>query len=92
MGRLKAEAGENEKAIEIWVEALKHHPQPAVVQASIARARRRLANTTPERIGDRMSAFDHGAAAAAAAAVRPAKNSVEAVGGTAEEATHDHGD
>jgi len=90
MGRLRAEAGENEKAIEIWVEALKHHPQPTVVQASIARARRRLTNTTPTHIGERTAAFEQNVAAVAPA--RPAKNSVEAVGGTAEEASHDHGD
>jgi tetratricopeptide (TPR) repeat protein len=83
MGRLKAESGENEKAIEIWVQALKNHPDPATVQASIARVRRRIAATTPEEIGSRTTAFDRN---------RPARNSVEAVGGSAEEAARDHGD
>ncbi|HEX8441068.1 tetratricopeptide repeat protein [Archangium sp.] len=84
MGKLKAEAGDNEKAIETWVQALKNHPDPALVQDAIARARRRIAATTPEGL-DRQAAFDH--------KNRPApRNSVEAVGGSAEEATRDHGD
>ncbi|HLL55120.1 MAG TPA: tetratricopeptide repeat protein [Myxococcaceae bacterium] len=85
MGRIKAESGENEKAIEIWVEALKNHPQPAVVQTSIARARRWLANTTPTHIGEKTAAFDDRNRARA-------KNSVEAVGGSSEEASRDFGD
>ena len=84
MGKLKAEAGENEKAIETWVEVLKSHPEPAMVQDAITRARRRLTATTPEGLG-RVSAF-------ANAPARPARNSVEAVGGSAEEAARDHGD
>jgi tetratricopeptide (TPR) repeat protein len=83
MGRIKVEAGENEKAIEIWVEALKNHPQPAVVQTSIARARRRLANTTVTRVGEKTAAFD---------GPKRAKNSVEAVGGSSAEAARDFGD
>jgi tetratricopeptide (TPR) repeat protein len=84
-GKIKAEAGENEKAIETWVLALKNHPEPAMVQDSIARARRRIAATTPVEVGSRVSAFERNA-------TRPPKNSVEAVGGSAEEAARDHGD
>jgi tetratricopeptide (TPR) repeat protein len=86
MGKLKAESGENEKAIEIWVQALKNHPDPATVQASIARVRRRIAATMPEEIGSRASAFDR------PQPVRAPRTSLEAVGGSAEEAARDHGD
>jgi tetratricopeptide (TPR) repeat protein len=89
MGKLRAENGENEKAIEMWVEALKSHPDPTLVQDYISRARRRIANTTPEAIGERGIAFDR---AAPAPPARPPRNSVEAVGGTADEAARDHGD
>lgn len=82
-GRLRAEAGEDEQAIELWVQALKSHPHPQTVQDSIARARRRLAATVVP--GSREAAFDR-------VPTRPARNSVEAVGGTAEEAARDHGD
>nr|WP_153869318.1 MULTISPECIES: tetratricopeptide repeat protein [Myxococcaceae] len=85
MGKLRAEAGENEKAIEIWVAALKTHPKPAVVQDAIARARRRIAATTAEGVGDRKAAF-------AKPPVRAARSSLEAVGGNASEAASDHGD
>jgi tetratricopeptide (TPR) repeat protein len=85
MGKIRAEAGENEKAIELWVEALKTHPDPALVQDYISRARKRIANTTPEAVGQKAVAFDHQPG-------RPPRSSVEAVGGTAEEAAHDRGD
>lgn len=81
MGKLKAEAGDNEKAIETWVQALKNHPEPSLVQDAIARARKRIAATTPEDIGSRQSAFDK---------ARPHRNSLEAVGGSAAEAARDH--
>jgi len=84
LAKLKAEAGEDEKAIEIWVEALRHHPDPAAVQASIRRARRRLASTTPAKIGDVAEAFDH------MPGRRQPKTSIEAVGGDAAEAAADH--
>lgn len=83
MGKLRADAGDNEKAIETWVEALKTHPEPALVQDAIARARRRLANLTPEGIGQKEVAFDRS---------KQARTSVEAMGGSAEEAAHDRGD
>jgi tetratricopeptide (TPR) repeat protein len=86
MGKLKAESGENEKAIETWVQALKNHPDPAMVQASIARVRRRIAETTPEVIGSRAAAFDR------PKPVRAPRTSLEAVGGSDEEAVREHGD
>jgi tetratricopeptide (TPR) repeat protein len=89
MGKLKAEAGDYEKAIEVWVETLKTHPEPQLVQDYIARARQRLAHTNPEGIGERAVAFDRVVQARVAA---PPRTSVEAVGGTAEEAARDHGD
>lgn len=89
LGRLSAEMDEEEKAIELWVQALKRHPNPKLVQASISRLRRRIATTTPLRIGDHALAFDHAARARARVRMR---TSVEAVGGTAEEAARDRGD
>ncbi len=96
LGRLKNDQGENERAIELWVEALKTHPDPKVVQGSINRVRTRLRATTPDGVGNAAKAFDRGVPGAngegAAAVVvveakkPPPKNSVEAVGGTAEEA------
>jgi tetratricopeptide (TPR) repeat protein len=84
MGKLKAEAGDNEKAIETFVQALKNHPDPALVQDAIARARRRIAATTPDGV-DRKSAFDHNIR-------QNHRNSLEAVGGSAEEASREGGD
>jgi tetratricopeptide (TPR) repeat protein len=89
MGKLRADAGDNEKAIELWVEALRAHPEPALVQDYIIRARRRIANTTPEAIGQRAVAFDRGPPQPPA---RPPRTSLEAVGGTAEEAARERGD
>lgn len=88
LGRLKADAGEPEKAIELWISALKTHPTPQAVQQQIALVRGRLRATTPDQVGDATRALDwdkypvyenHGEG-------RPAKTSAEAVGGTAEEA------
>jgi tetratricopeptide (TPR) repeat protein len=87
MGKLRAEAGDNEKAIELWVQALAAHPDPSTVQDSIARARRRITATTPEEIGSRAMAFDRPQPPAPAP-----RTSVEAAGGTAEEAARDYGD
>lgn len=81
MGKLRADAGENEKAIETWVEALKTHPDPSLVQDYITRARKRIANTTVDGVGKREVAFDR---------ARPARSSLEAVGGKPEEASHEH--
>ncbi|MCK8499267.1 MULTISPECIES: tetratricopeptide repeat protein [Myxococcus] len=81
MGKLRSDAGEHEKAIETWVETLKTHPDPTLVQDYIARARKRIANTTAEGVGQREVAFDR---------ARPARSSLEAVGGRPEEAAHEH--
>lgn len=94
LGRLKADASDPERAIELWVEALKTHPTPSVVQDSIARVRARLRATTPKKVGDAFSAFDHDLVPYAgrpgsegeAEPIVKAKTSVEAAGGTAEEA------
>ncbi|HYV48954.1 MAG TPA: tetratricopeptide repeat protein [Myxococcaceae bacterium] len=86
LAKLKADAGDDEGAIATWVEALKKHPNPSEVQASINRVRQRIARTTPTHVGDVGEAFDHIAGRRAA----PPKTSIEAVGGTAEEATRDH--
>ena len=89
LGKLRAEAGENEKAIEVWVQALKHHPDPATVQDSITRARRRIAATTPEVVGSRTSAFDRGQVVVPKA---PARTSLEALGASPDEMARDTGD
>lgn len=94
LGRLKADAGEPEKAIELWVTALKTHPTPQAVQQQIALVRGRLRATTPTTVGDATAAFDwdkypvYERREGEAAPVKgpPAKTSAEAVGGTAEEA------
>lgn len=87
LGKLKAEQGENDAAIKLWVEALKTHPDPKLVQASIARVRRRITRTTPEGIG-KQAAF----AKAPVVRISHQHSSVEAAGGTAEEAKRDNGD
>lgn len=92
-GKLRAEAGENEKAIETWVQALKRHPDPAVVQSVIAKVRRQLRETTPNKVGDAAVAFDHDLRGERGERVERAeralpmpKSSIEAVGGSADEA------
>lgn len=86
LAKLRADAGDDEQAIALWVEALKHHPNPAEVQASINRVRKRITRTTPTHIGDVGEAFDH----IAGRRNPPPKTSLEAVGGSAEEAARDH--
>ena len=100
LGRIKADAGEPEQAIELWVTALKTHPTPQAVQQQIALVRGRLRATTPTTVGDATAAFDwdkypvyeqHGGEGAASGVAPPVKvplpkTSAEAVGGTAEEA------
>jgi tetratricopeptide (TPR) repeat protein len=88
LGKLKAEGNENEEAIAIWVQALKRHPDPKVVQAAITRVRKRITDTTPTAYGQK-AAFEK---ADRHAVKLNAKTSVEAVGGTAEEAKRDYGD
>ncbi len=97
LGRLKADAGEPERAIELWVSALKTHPTPAAVQQQISLVRSRLRATTPRSFGDATAAFDwdkypvfenrggEGEGSGRRKGPLP-KTSAEAVGGTAEEA------
>jgi tetratricopeptide (TPR) repeat protein len=98
-GKVRAENREDEKAIDLWVRALVRHPDPALVQSNIARVRRRIAATTPIRIGDHTAAFDKPVAArpkdgvlAPKVELKRHRTSVEAAGGTAEEAARDRGD
>ena len=90
LGRLRASAGDFEHAIELWVKALKAHPDPAMVQANITRVRTRLRATTPKKLGDAVSAFDWDTAPVFEVHRRPTgpppRTSAEAVGGTREEA------
>lgn len=90
LGRLLATQGHAEQAIEKWVEALKSHPEPAVVQNAITRTRAQLRATTPRGVGDAIKAFDRDQPPPPQVTQRPpAKNSIEAVGGTAEEAAEE---
>lgn len=105
MGKIYAESGQSKEAIDVWVKCLEKHPQPETVQAAIARMRKRIIETTPEQIG-RKEAFDHTEASERikadamamqkkgqkAGAIGGGKSSVEAAGGTAEEASRDYGD
>ncbi|MDP1823292.1 MAG: tetratricopeptide repeat protein [Archangium sp.] len=95
LGRLKADAGEPEQAIELWVSALKTHPTPAAVQQQISLVRGRLRATTPRTVGDATAAFDwdkypvyerHEDAQQPATPKVVPRTSAEAVGGTPEEA------
>ncbi len=92
LGRLSASTGDSERAIEYWVRALKTHPDPAVVQANIARVRSRLRATTPDTVGDATRAFDwdkypvREGGGHEVAVTPPPKTSLEAVGGSREEA------
>jgi tetratricopeptide (TPR) repeat protein len=83
LGRLQADAGESEKAIETWISALKRHPQPEAARAFIARVPSRLRATTPDKIGDSVTAFDRHLVPVV---VAMPKTSAEAVGGTKAEA------
>lgn len=89
LGRMRASAGDFEKAIEYWVAALAMHPDPAVVQANIARVRARLRETTPKKLGDANAAFDWDKNPVVERVGPPPKNSIEAVGGSPEEAARE---
>jgi len=91
LGKLRAERGDLSGAINAWVAALPRHPEPRVVQAAIARARERIARTTPTGMGQQ-AAFAKGELVPKHPRVNQARTSVEAAGGTAEEAAKDHGD
>lgn len=86
MGKIKAESGDREGAIDLWVQALKSHPEPQLVQDSIARVRKQIIERSP--VVGVLSAFDHRNQAA-----HPVvhKTSLEAAGGSAEEAAHETG-
>jgi tetratricopeptide (TPR) repeat protein len=86
-GKLLADTGEPEKAIEVWVEALKKHPDPAVVQAVIARVRKQLRRSEPTAVGDAAKAFDRDVPGANVGPFhsRAPKTSIEAVGGSSDE-------
>lgn len=84
IGKMKAEAGEREAAIDVWVRALEHHPDPAIVQNSISRVRRQIIERTPVKLGRAVLAVER-------AAVVRHKTSLEAAGGTAEEAAKERG-
>ena len=90
LGRLRADLGELERAIEVWVEALKTYPEPNVVQGSIDRARAQLRATTPRSVGDASKAFDWNVPGNMVIEKQPgepkARTSAEAVGGTKQEA------
>jgi tetratricopeptide (TPR) repeat protein len=86
VGRLRAMTGDFEHAIEIWVTSLKTHPEPAMVQTNIAKARNRLRSTTPVKVGDATSAFDRDRRPVFEKKKTNPRTSAEAVGGTPEEA------
>jgi tetratricopeptide (TPR) repeat protein len=90
LGRMKADQGEPEKAIEYWVQSLETHPDPKVVQTNIARVRAHLRATTPSKVGDPTKAFDWNLAGAPSEKARPMpKTSAEAVGASQEEAARE---
>lgn len=88
IGKLRSEGGDDAGAIQAWVQALERHPDPAVVQAAIARTRQRIAQTTPRGMGAR-EAFQR---PDQPRRVVQARTSLEAAGGTAEQAAKEHGD
>jgi hypothetical protein len=87
LGKLRGDAGDDAGAIQAWVQALERHPDPQVVQSAIARTRKRIAATTPRGMGQR-EAFQR----PEPHRVVQARTSLEAAGGTAEQAAREHGD
>ncbi|HVP62470.1 MAG TPA: tetratricopeptide repeat protein [Myxococcaceae bacterium] len=87
LGKLRGEAGDDAGAIQAWVQALERHPDPQVVQSAIATTRKRIAATTPRAVGAR-EAFQR----PEPHRVVQARTSLEAAGGTAEQAAREHGD
>jgi tetratricopeptide (TPR) repeat protein len=85
IGKLKADNGDTEGAIETWVQCLKRHPEPQVVQGVIARVRKQMRSTVAVGIGDAAKAFDFGVPGSGMVTRLP-KSSIEAVGGSAAEA------
>jgi len=88
IGKIRSESGDDAGAIQAWVQALERHPDPAVVQSAIARTRQRIAQTTPRGMGAR-EAFQR---PDQPRRVVQARTSLEAAGGTAEQAAKEHGD
>ena len=86
-GPTLAASGGTGGAIKAWAGPRKTPPDPKLVQATITRIRRRITRTTPEGVG-KQAAF----AKAKAAPKLNSKTSIEAVGGSADEARHDVGD
>jgi tetratricopeptide (TPR) repeat protein len=86
MGKVKAERGEREEAISLWVRALSRHPDPQLVQGSIARVRRQILERSPVGVGNVAAALDRGHLPG-----QP-KSSLEAAGVTASQAAHESGD
>ncbi len=89
IGKIRAEAGELESAIEVWVRTLKNHPDPAVVQSAISRVRRRIEATTPVPVD--LAAFQRPEGGATRVPPAP-RTSIEAAGGSAEEAAREVGE
>lgn len=85
IGKLHSDSGEIEKAIEVWVECLKRHPDPQVVQTVIGIARQQLRKSEPVKIGDATKAFDRDVPGSFVPHRMP-KSSIEAVGGSQAEA------
>ena len=88
MGKVRAEMGDREEAIALWVKALGRHPDPAQVQASISHVRKQISERTPVAIGNEEQAFDR----ASPSRIPSHRTSIEAAGGTAEEAARERGD
>ena len=88
LGKIRGETGDDAGAIQAWVQALERHPDPQVVQSAIARTRKRIAETTPRGLGSR-EAFQR---PEQTRHVVQARTSLEAAGGTAEQAAREHGD
>jgi hypothetical protein len=87
LGKLRGEAGDDAGAIQAWVQALERHPDPEVVQSAIARTRKRIAATTPRALGSR-EIFQK----PVPQRVVQARTSLEAAGGSPEQAAREHGD
>lgn len=87
LGKTAADLDERETAIALWVRALEKHPEPAMVQNSIARVRRQIIERTPRGVGKSAVAFDRGKTRRVVH-----RTSLEAVGGSASEAARETGD
>ena len=90
LGKVKAEQGEREAAIDLWVRALERHPDPQLVQNSIARVRRQIAERTPAGVGNRTLALQRGPPPPIQMVKH--RTSLEAAGGSAEDAKRETGD